>query len=78
MVQPFVVFKREQVDGGLAILARLDATCAPREFLDNARLVDAFASLNYSKRKFIDATRVETFLDSKGLLVPVTTEALVS
>jgi len=47
------------------------------EFLDCAKLVDAFATLNYSKRKHVDARCVERFLNSKGVLVPVTTEALV-
>jgi len=40
-------------------------------------LVDAFATLNYSKQKAIDVTYVAAYLISKGLLVPVTTEALL-
>jgi hypothetical protein len=74
-VQPVVVFKREQVNRALSLLEALERTRTPNEFLDIAKLVDAFATLNYSKRKSIDATCVETFLSSKGLLVPVTTEA---
>ena len=76
LVQPYVIFKREQVDRALDMLSRLDRMRGPEEFVDCARLVDAFATLNYSKRKTIDATCVEAFLNSKGLLVPVTTEAL--
>src|SRR5215472_2666081 len=45
--------------------------------LECAKLVDAFAALNYSKHKLIDSASVESFLNSKGLLVPVTTEALI-
>jgi hypothetical protein len=40
-----------------------------------AYLVDSFATLNYSKNKRIDAVCVEQLLESKGYLVPVTTEA---
>ena len=76
LVRPFVIFKREQVDRGLALLARLERMRTPEEFLEIAQLVDAFATLNYSKRKTIDAMCVQTYLSGKGLLVPVTTEAL--
>ena len=78
LVQPFVIFKREQVDRGLAILARLEHMRTPEEFLEVAQLVDAFATLNYSKRKIINAECVQAYLSGKGLLVPVTTEALRS
>ena len=47
------------------------------EFLETAQVVDAFATLNYSKRKHINSSCVEAFLNGKGLLVPVTTEAFV-
>ena len=78
LVQPFVVFKREQVERALELLSRLEATVSPEGFLESAKLVDAFATLNYSKRKVIDARCVETHLNGKGLLVPVTTEAFLS
>ena len=77
LVQPFVVFKREQGARALDIMSRFDEKLTPREFLETAQLVDAFATLNYSKRKHIDAVCVEEFLHGKGLLVPVTTEAFV-
>ena len=76
LVQPFVIFKREQVVRALALVASLERVRTPEEFIEIAKLVDAFATLNYSKRKFIDARCVEQHLTSKGLLVPVTTEAL--
>ncbi len=78
LVQPFVIFKREQVARVRDIMSRFDAKLTPQEFLETAQVVHAFAALNYSKRKRIDATRVASFLSGgKGLLVPVTTEALV-
>ncbi len=76
LIQPFTIFKREQVNRALALMPRFDKTLTPEEFLEAALLVDAFATLNYSKGKVIGASTVEAFLHSKGLLVPVTTEAL--
>ena len=55
-------------------MSRFDEKLTPREFLETAQLVDAFATLNYSKRKVLDARCVEAYLSGKGLLVPVTTE----
>ncbi len=75
IVEPFVIFKREQVDRALALLAKLDRPLTPQGFLEVAKLVDAFATLNYSKHKHLDAHCVQDVLESKGLLVPVTTEA---
>jgi hypothetical protein len=75
LVQPFIVFKREQVSRVLAIMVHLEAPLTPEGFLEVAQLVDAFATLNYSKHKHLDADSVQAVLESKGLLVPVTTEA---
>ena len=77
LVHPFVVFKREQVDRAMELISRLERTFTAEEFIESAKLVDAFATLNYSKRKVLDATCVEAYLNSKGLLVPVTTEAFL-
>jgi hypothetical protein len=63
------------VNRALALVAKLDKALSPEEFLEAASLVDTFAALKYSKTKLIDATSVEKFFESKGLLVPVTTEA---
>jgi len=76
LVEPYTVFKREQVDCALALMSRLDEKLTPEGFLEMARAVDAFAALNYSKRKHLDAYCVQELLESKGLLVPVTTEVL--
>jgi LAGLIDADG endonuclease len=77
LVQPFTIFKRDQVNRALEFieLASLDGRVAPEEFLERAKFVDAFATLNYSKHKHLDAYAVQAVLESKGLLVPVTTEA---
>jgi hypothetical protein len=45
------------------------------EFLQLARRVDAFATLNYSKSKRISAVDVEQHLRSMGVCAPVTTSA---
>ncbi len=44
------------------------------EFLEFARRVEACQALNYSKKRKYTADDVRRFLDSKGLLAPVTTE----
>ena len=77
LVQPFTIFKREQVNRALEFIemASLEQSVTPEEFLERAKFVDAFATLNYSKHKHLDARSVQELLESKGLLVPVTTEA---
>jgi hypothetical protein len=45
------------------------------EFLEVARQVDDFASLNYSKTKRITVADVEQHLRSKGWLAPVSTSS---
>ena len=75
LVRPFVVFKREQVERALQLLKQLRSRQTPHGFLAVSHEVDAFATLNYSKHKQIDAKQVRRLLESKGVLVPVTTEA---
>ena len=69
-VEPYVVFKREHVRAALALLPKLDRIPDETEFLRLAQQVDAFAALNYSKRKQITAVDVERHLRSKGVLCP--------
>ncbi len=69
-VQPYVVFKREHVRRGLLLLPRLDRIRDPERFLQLAREVDSFATLNYSKTKRISAVDVERHLRSKGVVCP--------
>ena len=50
-VEPHVIFKKEHVRKALEILPQLDRVKDPEVFLQLAREVDAFATLNYSKTK---------------------------
>jgi hypothetical protein len=72
-IQPHVVFKREHVRRALWLLPQIRSGLTSEEFLQVAREVDAFASLNYSKMKRITAADVGQHLRSKGRLAPVTT-----
>ena len=74
--EPFVVFKRRHVREALRILPRIQPRMTAEEFLDVARVADAFSALNYSKTKRITAVDVERHLRSKGMLAPVTTSLL--
>ena len=74
-VEPHVIFKREHVRAALELLPLIQPRMEAKEFLDVARRIDAFASLNYSKTKRISAVDVEQHLRSKGLLVPVSTSS---
>ena len=76
LVRPYVVFKKPQVEQALILLDTLKPKLTPQEFLEIAKNVDSFAALNYSKKKQINAACVEAYLNSMGLLVPVTTEAI--
>ena len=76
-MEEFIVFKREQVRRALWLLPQIAPRMCPEEFLRVAREVDAFSSLNYSKRRRISATDVERHLYSKGLKAPVTTSLIV-
>src|SRR6202034_4243167 len=69
-VEPHVIFKKEHVRRALEILPQLDRVKDPQIFLQLAREVDAFATLNYSKSKRIFAADVERHLRSKGVLCP--------
>jgi hypothetical protein len=69
-VAPYVVFKREHVSRALQLLPRLEKLRDPEEFLSLSKEVDAFSTLNYSKRKQICAVDVERHLRSMGVLCP--------
>jgi len=77
-VAPYVVFKHEHVQRALWLLPQIKRRMSVEEFLEVARQVDAFASLNYSKKKRYFATDVEKHLCSKGLCAPVTTSSPLS
>jgi LAGLIDADG endonuclease len=69
-VEPYVIFKKEHVRRALEILPQLDRVKDPAVFLQLAREVDAFATLNYSKTKRIFAVDVVQHLRSTGVLCP--------
>ena len=69
-VESYVIFKRRHVRRALEILRRIRPRMEPGEFLEIAREVDRFATLNYSKSKRISAVDVEQHLRSKGVLCP--------
>ncbi len=75
LVRPYVVFKKPQVEQALVLLDALKSKYTPQELLATAQMVDSFSTLNYSKKKHINAASVEAYLESMGFLVPVTTEA---
>jgi len=77
-VEPYVIFKREHVRRALWLLPQLGPRLSVQDFLQVAREVDAFATLNYSKTKRISAVDVEQHLRSKGVLAPVTTSSTSS
>jgi hypothetical protein len=72
-VEPFVIFKRPQVQRALEILQRIRPRMGEAEFLEMARQVDAFAALNHSNTKRISAADVEQHLRGMGVSAPVTT-----
>ena len=74
-VEPFVICKREHVRRARRLLERIRPRMREKEFLEVAREVDAFATLNYSKSKRIFAADVEQHLRSMGVSVPVTTSS---
>jgi hypothetical protein len=69
-IEPYVIFKETHVRRALAILPLLGRVKDPEVFLQLARQVDAFSTLNYSKTKRISAADVEQHLRSKGVLCP--------
>ena len=72
-VEPYVIFKKRHVRRALELLAQIRPRMEAEEFLEVAKKVDDFASLNYSKTKRITAADVEQHLRSKGWLAPVST-----
>ncbi len=77
MVKPYVMLKKKHVELAEEILGRAESKPSPGEFLKLAKLVDKFATLNYSKKKLNNAKSVEDYLNSKGVLAPVTTDPIL-
>ena len=73
-IAPYVVFKRRQVEQALKLLDAIEAIDGPEKFLAVARQVEAFKSLNRSKRKINTVQSVlEAWRDMEAL-APVTTD----
>ena len=69
-ISPYVRVKKEHVRNALLLLPFMEKIKDPETFLRLARMVDAFATLNYSKSKRISAADVEQHLRSMGVLCP--------
>ena len=73
-IAPYVVFKRRQVKEALVLLDAIEAIDGPEKFLAVARQVEAFKSLNRSKRNINTVQSVlEAWRDMEAL-APVTTD----
>ena len=72
-IEPYVIFKKRQVREGLKLLSRIRRNMDPQEFLEVAKAVDVFSSLNHSKTKRVSAVDVEQHLRGTGWLAPVST-----
>jgi len=80
MVEHYVVFKAVHVKKALELLKaiRENPKPTPKQLIMLAKLVDSYATLNYSKKKTNDVGKLEEFLKRKELLTPVTTESVSS
>ena len=74
-IQPYVIFKKRQVDAGLRLLAQLPPPKDPLGFLMVCQQIDEFSTLNFSKTRTNTSNEVRKALEKMGLLVPVTTDS---
>ena len=73
-IAPYVVFKKRQVEQALKLLDAIEAIDGREAFLAVARHVEAFKSLNRSKRKINTVqAMLEAWSDTEAL-APVTTD----
>ena len=75
-MEPYVIFKKRQVEEGLTLLDRLPPPRTRSGFLQVCEAIDAFASLNFSKSRKVTSATVREAWESKGFGVPVTTDPL--
>ena len=73
-IAPYVVFKKRQVEQALKLLDAIEAIDSPEQFLAVARQVEAFKSLNRSKRKINTVQAVLEAWRDQEALAPVTTD----
>ena len=73
-IAPYVIFKRKQVKYALEIMDEIEKTNSSESFLAVTKKVDAFSSLNRSKRRKNTMTTVVNAWKEMGRHTPVTTD----
>ncbi len=67
---PYLRWKKKQAQLMIDILDKHEAIENADDFLSVAHLIDRFKELNYSKKRTVNAERVEKLLRQKQLLAP--------
>ena len=67
---PYLRLKKSQADLMLEILNKSEQVKSADDFYKVAQLIDRFGTLNYSKRRVVNAQRVYHSLVDRGLLTP--------
>ena len=73
-ISPYVAFKQRQVKQALSLLDAIEEIDSPEDFIAVAQRVEAFKSLNRSKRKVSTVESVLSLWRERGVLIPVTTD----
>ncbi len=69
-IEPYVLFKRKQVQTMLEAITKLKTCSSPAEFLEVCRVCDKLAALNYKSGRKYTADLVERDFLQRGLLYP--------
>ena len=69
-LQPYVQFKKRQVEIMLRALKNLKQEQTPKKFLETCVMADELAACNYRSRRKHSARLVEINFKSRGLLPP--------
>ncbi len=67
-VKPYIVLKKKQLELMDEILSLRKKTKNAKDFIKMSKMIDRFATLNYSKKRTITSCKVEKYLKTKGLL----------
>lgn len=70
LTMPYLMLKKKQAKLMLDVLDKSKTVKTASDFIKLAKLIDKFGSLNYSKRRIINARVVRDHLKNKGLLTP--------
>lgn len=70
MVKPFLRLKKKQAELMDEILSFKEGVKTSEQFLELARKIDKFESLNYSKKRINNSQSVRSTLIKEGLLTP--------